>query len=65
MAVGLNRMELFTADATIVSAVGVVLAFSGVRLGERIRHRISPDAFRLALLAMLALMGGSLVVRAF
>jgi len=65
MAVGLNRLGLFTTDATIVSVVGVVLAFSGVRLGERIRHRLSADAFRLALLAMLAMMGGSLVVRAF
>ena len=65
MAVGLNHIGLFTAGTTIVSVVGVVLAFSGVRLGERIRHRLSPDAFRLALLAMLALMGGGLLVRAF
>lgn len=65
MAVGLNRMGLFTTDATIVSVCGVVLAFSGVRLGERIRHRLSPERFRLALLAMLALMGASLIIRAF
>ena len=65
MAVGLNHIGLFTMDTTIVSVVGVGLAFSGVRLGERIRHRLSPDAFRLALLAILALMGGGLVVLAF
>ncbi len=64
MAVGLNRMGLFTMDATIVSVIGVGLAFAGVRLGERVRHRLSPDRFRLALLAMLVLMGGSLMVRA-
>ena len=64
MAVGLNHIGLFTMDTTIVSIVGVVLAFSGARLGERIRHRLSSDAFRLALLAILALMGGSLVALA-
>ena len=62
MAVGLKRMELFTTDATIVSVIGVVLAFGGVRFGVRIRHCLSPDAFCLTLLA---LMGSSLVVRAF
>ena len=65
MAVGLKRMGLFTTDTMIVSVVGIVLAFTGVRLGERIRHRLSPDTFRLALLAILALMGASLVVRVF
>ena len=64
MAVGLNHIGLFTIDTTIVSIVGVVLAFSGARLGERIRYRLSPDAFRLAMLAIQALMGGSLVVLA-
>jgi len=33
-------------------------------LGERIRNRLSPDRFRLALLAMLVLMGASLMARA-
>ncbi len=65
MAAGLNRMGLFTTDAIIVSVIGTVLAFTGIRLGERIRNRLSSDAFRLALLAMLALMGGSLMVRTF
>ena len=65
MAVGLNRMGLFTRDAMIVSVVGTVLAFTGVRLGERIQHFLSPDVFRHALLAMLVFMGVSLMVRAF
>ena len=34
------------------------------RLGERLRHRLSPDAFRRAVLAMLAAMGISLILRA-
>ena len=64
MAFGLNRLGLFTTDAVILSVAGVALAFGGVRLGERIRNRLSPDRFRLALLAMLVLMGASLMARA-
>jgi len=64
MAIGLERLGLFTTDAVIVSALGTAFAFSGLKLGERIRHRLSPDAFRLAVLVMLAVMGVSLVVRA-
>ena len=64
MAVGLNRMGLFTVDATILSIVGVALAFTGVRLGERIRHRLSSKRFRLALLCMLVVVGLGLIVRA-
>ena len=64
MVVGLNSMGLFTVDATILSIVGAALAFAGVRLGERIRHSLSPERFRLALLAMLAVMGVGLMARA-
>ena len=64
MAFGLNRLGLFTTDAVILSVAGVALAFGGVRLGERIRNRLSPDRFRLALLAMLVLIGASLMARA-
>lgn len=64
MAVGLSRLGLFTTDGVIVSVIGTACAFSGLKLGEQVRHRLSPDAFRLAVLAMLAAMGVSLVVRA-
>ena len=64
MAFGLNRLGLFTTDAVILSMAGVALAFGGMRLGGRIRNRLSPDQFRLALLAMLVLMGATLMVRA-
>jgi uncharacterized membrane protein YfcA len=64
MAVGLERLGLFTTDGVILSAIGTAFVFSGLKLGERIRHRLSPDAFRLALLAMLTGMGVSLVLRA-
>jgi len=64
MAVGLERLGLFTTDGVIVSVIGTAFAFSGLKVGERIRHRLSPDIFRLAVLVMLAAMGVSLVVRA-
>lgn len=65
MAVGLNRLGLFTGDAVVVSFVGTVIAFWGVRNGERLRARLAPQTFRIALLAMLAAMGAGLVIRSF
>ncbi|MEX0346711.1 MAG: sulfite exporter TauE/SafE family protein [Rhizobiaceae bacterium] len=65
MAIGLNRLGLFTTGAVIVSVIGTGVAFLGLHLGEQVRHRLSPDAFRLAILAMLSVMGVSLMIRAF
>jgi len=64
MAIGLERLGLFTAGGAVVSVIGTAFAFLGLSLGERIRNRMSPDVFRIALLVMLAIMGGSLIVRA-
>ena len=65
MAIGLERLGLFTPDAVMLSAIGIAVAFSGLKLGERVRNHLSPDAFRVAVLVMLSAMGVSLVVRAF
>ncbi|WP_343080234.1 sulfite exporter TauE/SafE family protein [Ostreiculturibacter nitratireducens] len=65
MAVGLERLGLFTRDGVILSTIGTAFAFTGLKFGERIRHYLSPDAFRLSVLLMLSAMGVSLVVRAF
>lgn len=64
MMAGLTRLGLMTVDAVIVSTIGIFFAFTGVRTGERLRHRLNPAQFRLAVLAMLTLMGISLIVRA-
>jgi uncharacterized membrane protein YfcA len=64
MAVGLGSLGLFTAEGVVVSVLGTALVLRGLGLGERIRGRLSPDAFRLALLVALAAMGVSLVARA-
>jgi uncharacterized membrane protein YfcA len=65
MAFGLERLGLFTTDGVILSVIGTAFAFSGLKLGERVRLYLPPDAFRLAVLVMLTAMGVSLVVRAF
>ena len=65
MAFGLQRLGLFGPDGVVVSARGAGAAFLGLGLGARLRRRLSPEGFRLALLAMLSVMGVSLLVRAF
>lgn len=61
MALGLQRLGLFTADAVILSALGTVVVFAGVRFGTRLRAALAPDAFRIAVLCMLMVMGLVLV----
>ena len=63
MMAGLAKLGLVTWAALAVAIPGVAFALAGVRFGERIRHRLSPNAFRLAVLAMLAAMGVSLIAR--
>ena len=63
MAAGLAKLGLMHWDAVVLSSLGILCAFSGVRLGERLRNRLSPDHFRLAVLVMLAAAGIGLVMR--
>lgn len=63
MAAGLVKLGLMTEGAVVVSAIGIVWATMGIRVGERIRHRLSPDQFRLAVLIMLACMGVALMMQ--
>ncbi|MEM1300835.1 MAG: sulfite exporter TauE/SafE family protein [Pseudomonadota bacterium] len=63
MAAGLVQLGLMTEGAVLVSAIGIIWATTGVRLGERIRHRLSPDQFRMAVLIMLAGMGVALIMQ--
>ena len=46
------------------SALATVPLFAGMLLGERLRHRVSQDAFRKGLLVTVMLIGISLLVRA-
>jgi len=64
MAVGLNRLGLFTSDALILSIIGTGLIVFGLRFGERIRDRLPPEAFRRLILLVLSVMGLSLILQA-
>lgn len=64
MALGLNRIGLFTTDALIISVAGTAFIFIGLSAGERMRHRLSPERFRIAVLLMLMAMGVSLLAQA-
>ena len=63
MAVGLNSIGLFTTDALVLSALGICVIFVGLNAGERLRHHLSPERFRIAVLLMLMVMGASLLVQ--
>lgn len=65
MILGLGQLGLFSIDAVLISAIGTSIAFIGLRFGSYIGEQLSSEAFRLALLLMLALMGASLLIRAF
>ncbi|UXX82336.1 sulfite exporter TauE/SafE family protein [Roseovarius pelagicus] len=64
MAIGLQRLGIFTFAALVLSVMGVGVAFAGVAIGGRVRDRLSPDAFRIGVLIMLVAMGISLTLRA-
>ncbi len=63
MMIGLSRLGLLPITAVWVSVLGIGCVLLGIRLGERIRDRLAPEQFRLAVLAMLTLLGLSLVAR--
>jgi uncharacterized membrane protein YfcA len=65
MAVGLVGIGLMTSEAAMTSVLGLVPVFVGVRLGGRVRRRLSPELFRTLVLAMLAAGGIALIVRSF
>lgn len=63
MVAGLTHLGYMTLDAVVLSAIGTAFAVVGIRLGERVRDKLDPLQFRLAVLAMLTAMGISLIVR--
>lgn len=64
MAVGLTRLGLMTVEAVVISTIGIACVWAGIRIGEKVRSRLSPEQFRLAVLVMLTLLGAVLIVRA-
>ncbi|MEO0821723.1 MAG: sulfite exporter TauE/SafE family protein [Pseudomonadota bacterium] len=64
MATGLASLGLLGPEELLLSALGIGVAVIGVRLGTRVRKRLAPESFRLAVLVMLAFAGASLILRA-
>ncbi len=63
MVVGLSKLGLLSTNAAIVSAAGVAVSIAGVKGGEALRARLSDDAFRIAVLLVLAAAGVGLLVK--
>ncbi|MFK7944475.1 MAG: sulfite exporter TauE/SafE family protein [Paracoccaceae bacterium] len=63
MVAGLAKLGLMTWEAVIVSTIGTAFALIGIRVGERIRDQLSPDQFRIGILAVLSVMGLALIAK--
>jgi uncharacterized protein len=64
MFVGLGAAGLLTVQVVAASACGLVLVALGVRIGARIGRHLAPQAFRTAVLVVLAALGLGLILRA-
>jgi len=62
MAAGLARLDLFSLQQLAISVFGVVPALSGVKIGTVLRRRLEPELFRKMVLAVLLVLGVSLMV---
>jgi uncharacterized membrane protein YfcA len=45
----------------MLSALGMIPVYAGMRIGLRIRHRIDPERFRMIVLAVVWLTGANMI----
>ena len=64
MAAGLARIGVMTWMTAAISLLGLVPVLLGIRLGGRLRSRLSPDTFRRVVLILLLVLGTQLILRA-
>lgn len=64
MVVGLSHLGHLTPASLAVSGAGLLIVLAGTMLGARVRRRLSPQAFRVAVLALLLVLGAGLVAQA-
>ncbi len=64
LAVSLGGMDLLSLDLALLSALAVVPALLGMRLGQALRQRISETLFRRLLYLALLALGAGLIVKA-
>ncbi len=63
MVVALSQAGLLTGPTAIVSLLGLLPVWAGVKLGEALRRRLPAETFRRAVLALLILLGAILAAR--
>ena len=64
MAAGLLKIGLMNVETTLVSALGVVPVWIGLKLGGKVRQRLSPELFRKLVIYILMVSGVLLLARA-
>lgn len=65
LAVALAGVDAFAADLVMPSLVAVLVSLIGMRLGQAVRARLKPQAFRLCFFASLLTLGAYLALRGF
>lgn len=63
MAIGLSKIGLMNVETALVSAIGVIPVWIGLKLGGKIRRRLSPELFRKLVIYMLMVSGVLLLAR--
>ena len=63
MAAGLAQLGLMTVETVLISSLGLVLVWAGIKIGGSVRRHLSPQVFRILILLFLTVLGASLVVR--
>lgn len=64
MAAGLSQIGLMDWERVLVSTLGIIPVWIGLKLGAPVRRRISPDLFRTLVILMLMASGALLIARA-
>lgn len=64
MAAGLSKIGLMNTETALVSTLGIVPVWIGLRFGGKIRRRLAPDLFRKLVIYMLMASGALLLIRA-
>lgn len=65
LAVAMAGVKLLPAELGLASLAGLIPAFLGMRLGLKVRRRISQQTFRRVLFASLLILGAYMTLRAF
>ena len=64
MAIGLSKIGLMNVETALVSTIGVIPVWVGLKLGGKIRRRLAPELFRKLVIYMLMASGVLLLIRA-